>query len=52
MDSLATFTAVELMEYDDFVALTVLAGALGCDRKTIKERVSFPALYAYATADA
>jgi len=27
------------MEYDDFVALTVLAGAMGCDRKAIKEKV-------------
>jgi 26S proteasome regulatory subunit N7 len=39
IDSLSTFTATELMEYDDFVALTVLAGALGCDRKAIKEQV-------------
>jgi 26S proteasome regulatory subunit N7 len=51
MDSLATFTAVELMEYDDFVALTVLAGALGCDRKTIKERVSFSILGVEELAD-
>jgi len=28
------------MEYDDFVALTVLAGAMGCDRKDIKEKVN------------
>jgi 26S proteasome regulatory subunit N7 len=40
IDSLSTFTATELMEYDDFVALTVLAGAVGCDRKAIKEQVS------------
>lgn len=40
IDSLSTFTATELMEYEDFVALTVLAGAVGCDRKTIKEKVS------------
>lgn len=40
IDSLSTFTATELMEYEDFVALTVLAGAVGCDRKAIKEKVS------------
>lgn len=39
IDSLSTFTATELMEYDDFVALTVLAGTMGCDRKAIKEKV-------------
>lgn len=40
IDSLSTFTATELMEYEDFVALTVLAAAVGCDRKAIKEKVS------------
>lgn len=31
------------MEYEEFVALTVLAAAVGCDRKTLKSKVSFPA---------
>lgn len=40
IDSLSTFTATELMEYEDFVALAVLAAAVGCDRKTLKAKVS------------
>ena len=40
IDSLSTFTANELMEYEDFVALTVLAANVGCDRKAIKAKVS------------
>lgn len=39
MDSLSTFTATELMEYEEFVALTVLAAGVGLDRKGIKEKV-------------
>ncbi|KAK8845547.1 hypothetical protein IAR55_006262 [Kwoniella newhampshirensis] len=38
-DSLSTFTATELMEYDEFVALTVLAAGVGCDRKGIKTKI-------------
>lgn len=41
IDSLSTYTATELMEYEEFVALTVLAAAVGCDRKTLKSKVSF-----------
>ena len=40
IDSLSTFTASELMEYEEFVALTVLAAGVGCDRKGIKAKVS------------
>lgn len=40
IDSLSTYTATELMEYEEFVALTVLAAAVGCDRKTLKSKVS------------
>lgn len=40
IDSLSTFTATELMEYDEFVALTILAAGVGCDRKGIKDKVS------------
>lgn len=39
IDSLSTFTATELMEYEEFVALAVLAAGVGCDRKAIKEKV-------------
>ena len=39
IDALSTFTATELMEYDDFVALTVLAAGVCCDRKGIKTKV-------------
>ncbi|KAK1926071.1 26S proteasome subunit RPN7-domain-containing protein [Papiliotrema laurentii] len=39
IDSLSTFTATELMEYEDFVGLTVLAAGVGCDRKGIKAKI-------------
>jgi 26S proteasome regulatory subunit N7 len=39
IDSLSTFTATELMEYEEFVGLAVLAAAVGCDRKTLKAKV-------------
>ncbi|WVQ93676.1 hypothetical protein IAU59_000752 [Kwoniella sp. CBS 9459] len=39
IDSLSTFTATELMEYEEFVGLTVLAAAVGCDRKGIKTKI-------------
>jgi 26S proteasome regulatory subunit N7 len=39
LDCLSTFTATELMEYDDFVALTVVATGVGCDRAGIKTKV-------------
>ncbi|WRT63856.1 uncharacterized protein IL334_000781 [Kwoniella shivajii] len=39
IDSLSTFTATELMEYEEFVALTVLAAGVGCDRKAIKAKI-------------
>ncbi|WVR03629.1 hypothetical protein IAU60_000622 [Kwoniella sp. DSM 27419] len=39
IDSLSTFTANELMEYEEFVALTVLAAGVGCDRKGIKTKI-------------
>jgi hypothetical protein len=41
IDSLSTFTASELMEYDEFVELTVLAASIGCDRAAIKTKVSY-----------
>ena len=39
IDSLSTFTATELMEYEEFVGLTVLVAGIGCDRKGIKSKV-------------
>ncbi|TYJ54789.1 hypothetical protein B9479_004548 [Cryptococcus floricola] len=39
IDSLSTFTATELMEYEEFVGLTVLAAGVGCDRKSIKSKI-------------
>lgn len=39
IDSLSTFTASELMEYDEFVELTVLAASIGCDRAAIKTKI-------------
>lgn len=39
VDSLSTFTATELMEYEEFVGLTVLAAGVGLGRKGIKEKV-------------
>ncbi|KAJ9109303.1 hypothetical protein QFC21_000632 [Naganishia friedmannii] len=39
IDSLSTFTASELMEYDEFVELTVLAAGIGCDRAAIKTKI-------------
>lgn len=42
IDSLSTFTATELMEYEEFVGLAVLAAAVGCDRKTLKAKASCP----------
>ena len=44
IDSLNTFTASELMEYEEFVAVAVLAAAVGCDRKAIKAKVRLASL--------
>ncbi|BGP31656.1 proteasome regulatory particle subunit [Rhodotorula toruloides] len=39
LDALPTFTAIELLEYDDFVVLCVLAGVLALERKDLKKKV-------------
>jgi hypothetical protein len=39
MDALSTFTASELLPYNDFVALTVVAGALSLSRVDLKKKV-------------
>ena len=40
MDALSTFTATELLSYNDFVALTMIAGALTLKRPDLKKKVS------------
>jgi len=39
LDALSTFTASELLKYNDFVALTVIAGALTLSRVDLKKKV-------------
>lgn len=40
LESLSTFTATEVMEYEEFVAMTIIATGVGCNRKGIKDKVS------------
>ena len=40
IDALSTFTAVELISYNDFVALTVIANTLSLKRVDLKKKVS------------
>ncbi|GAA5940079.1 uncharacterized protein JCM15063_001696 [Sporobolomyces koalae] len=39
LDALPTFTATELLEYDDFVTLCVLAGVFSLERKDLKSKI-------------
>ncbi|ESK85123.1 26s proteasome non-atpase regulatory subunit 6 [Moniliophthora roreri MCA 2997] len=39
LDALSTFTATELLEYNDFVSLTVLAGTLTLNRVDLKKKL-------------
>lgn len=39
LDTVTTFTATELIDYDDFVTLCVLAGVLTLERKDLKKKV-------------
>lgn len=39
LDALPTFTASELIDYDDFVVLCVLAGVFALERKDLKKKV-------------
>ncbi|TFK63027.1 proteasome 26S subunit [Pluteus cervinus] len=39
IDALSTFTATELISYNDFVALTVIAGALTLKRVDLKKKI-------------
>lgn len=40
LDTISTFTATELIDYDDFVTLCVIAGVLTLERRDIKKKVS------------
>jgi 26S proteasome regulatory subunit N7 len=42
LDALSTFTATELISYNDFVALTVIVNSLTLTRVDLKKRVSSP----------
>ncbi|KAI0319088.1 PCI-domain-containing protein [Amylostereum chailletii] len=39
IDALSTFTATELVSYNDFVALTVISGALTLERVDLKKKI-------------
>ncbi|NXD32644.1 PSMD6 ATPase, partial [Spelaeornis formosus] len=39
LDALPTFTATELVDYDDFVVLCVLAGVFALERKELRKKV-------------
>ena len=39
LDALSTFTATELISYNDFVSLAVIAGTLTLKRVELKKRV-------------
>jgi len=41
LDALSTFTATELISYNDFVSLAVIAGTLTLKRVELKKRVRF-----------
>ncbi|KAM0748303.1 proteasome 26S subunit [Meredithblackwellia eburnea MCA 4105] len=39
LDTISTFTATELIDYDDFVTLCVLAGILTLERRDVKKKI-------------
>ena len=39
LDTLSTFTASELIKYEDFVGLCIIAGVLTLSRKDLKKKV-------------
>ena len=41
IDGLSTFTATELISYNDFVALTIISNTLALKRVDLKKKVSF-----------
>ena len=42
IDALSTFTATELLSYNDFVSLTVITGTLTLNRVDLKKKVRLP----------
>lgn len=42
LDALSTFTATELLSYNDFVALTVIGNTLSLNRVDLKKKVRKP----------
>ena len=40
LDTVATFTSYELMDYQTFVTYTVFCGMIALDRKDIREKVT------------
>lgn len=42
LDIISTFTATELISYEDFVALCIIAGTLILDRKDVKKKARLP----------
>jgi hypothetical protein len=41
LDTLSTFTATELLSYEDFVTLAAISAALTLERKDMKKKVIF-----------
>ncbi|KAG0148634.1 hypothetical protein CROQUDRAFT_654717 [Cronartium quercuum f. sp. fusiforme G11] len=39
LDTLSTFTATELLSYEDFITLTVISSALALERKDMKKKI-------------
>lgn len=39
LDTLSTFTATELMSFDDFVKLCIISGTMTLERKELKKKV-------------
>ena len=52
LDALPTFTASELIDYDDFVVLCVLAGVFALERKDLKKKVRQPSPAGVRLSDA
>ena len=51
IDALSTFTATELLTYNDFVSLTVIAGTLTLKRPDLKKKVRKCHVFTFASSD-
>lgn len=51
LDALSTFTATELLSYNGFVALTVLANTLTLNRVDLKKKASYYFIKASLSSD-